>query len=269
MPKLLAALSRCSEVYFDGQPVKTSSAAVLPHAYVEDRGDGFLLSVKRDPTITEVFQNGVVLCGDTLRPVGESGLNAREREELPERRYFAPEEMATLVTEILPALRQRILVEVQTHRLPSTTAEPPRLFIRTRRDGDRLHVEPALVYGGPPTARVENRRLVALGHEALPIRDERAEQRLARQLQQTLKLAPGKAVDVTSAEAIDVAERLKTWPGEIQGAGHEAFFLTPPLQPRWRLDAAHFDVLFETAAMDTAGQSARGGRAQAAAVLHA
>jgi hypothetical protein len=87
-----------------------------------DQQEGFLLYIEPDPTITEVFTNGVVLCGDTLRPVGESGLTARERDELPQGRFFAPDDVAELVTAVLPALRQRIPVEIRTQRLPGTVA---------------------------------------------------------------------------------------------------------------------------------------------------
>jgi len=268
MPKLLSALAQCTDVCLDDAPVNISSAAVLPRAYVEDHGDGFRLFIEPEPAITEVFQNGVVLCGDTLRPVGESGLNARERDELPEGRYFGPGAVAELVTEVLPALRQRIPVEVRTTRLPSTTVEPPRLFIRTRREGETLHLDPNLVYGDPPTARVVADRLVPLREGALPIRDQRAEQRLARQLQQSLKLVPGKAIYVAGAEAVELAQRLSTWPGEIQGNGHNSFYLTPPLQPRVQLDAARFHVFFDLGNTGTQHLSS-GRRAPAAAVLQA
>lgn len=269
MPKLLAVLAHCTDVRLDGSPVKISAAAVLPHAYVEDRGAGFVLYVARDPAITEVFHNGVVLCGDTLRPVGESGLSAREREELPEGRYFAPDQVTELVTEVLPALRQRLPVEVRTTRLPHTTTTPPRLSIITRHEGDTLLVTPTLVYGDPPLAHVEDGQLVGIaGGNTLPLRDVRAEQRLIWQLQQGLRLAPGKTVSFTGADAIDLAARLRTWPGEIRGSGHESFYLTSPLQPRFYLETAHFDVFFDILEPDASGGSSPR-RANAAAVLRA
>lgn len=268
IPKLLAALAHCTDVRLDDVSIKTSATVVLPHAYVEERGEGFVLYVARDPTITEVFNNGVVLCGDTLRPVGESGLTAREREELPEGRYFTPLQVIELVTEVLPSLRQRIPVEVRSPRLPHTTVAPPRLAITTRREGDTLLVSPTLVYGDPPLARVEDGHLVRLGKGPLPLRDTQAEQRLIWQLQQALGLVPGKTVPFTGAAAIDMASRLRTWPGEIRGKGHETFYLTSPLQPRLHLDPAHFDVFFEISEADALGRPSRR-RADAAAVLRA
>ncbi len=268
MPKLLGALAQCHDVRLDDQPIQMSSKPVLPYACVEDRGDGFVLFIERDPSIREVFKNGVVRCDETLRPVGQSGLTAREREELqgPDGRYFTPDNVAELVTEILPSLRKRVPVDIRTSRLPSTQVEPPRLKITTRRDHDMLVVEPQLLYGEPPTARVEGDRLIPLSQGALPIRDVKTEQRLTRQLQQ-LKLVPGKPLSVTGANAVDLAERLRTWPGRIEGNGHTAFFLTPTLRPRVQLDAANFNVFFENEA--DGGGSSRGGRASANAVLRA
>jgi superfamily II DNA or RNA helicase len=271
MPKLLGALAQCHDVRLDDQPIKTSSKDVLPHACVEDRGDGFILFIERDPSIREVFKNGVVLCGETLRPVGQSGLTAREREELqgPDGRYFTAGDAATLVTEIVPSLRKRIPVDIRTSRLPSTQVEPPRLRITTRREGDMLVVDPQLIYGEPPTARIEDNRLIPLGQGALPIRDTQTEQRLTRQLQRHLKLVPGKTLQVTGAPAVDLATRLATWPGDIQGVGHETFFLAPPLRPRLQLDPAHFRLDFFAESETEHGGHPQGGRVAANAVLRA
>ena len=269
MPKLLGALAQCHDVRLDDQPIQTSSKDVLPYVCVEDRGDGFALFIERDPAIREVFKNGVVLCGETLRPVGQAGLTAREREALqgPDGRYFSAGDVAELVTEIIPSLRKRVTVDIRTSRLPSTQVEPPRLRITTRREGDMLVVDPQLIYGEPPTARIEDNRLIPLGRGALPIRDPKTEQHLTRQLQRHLKLLPGKILQVTGAKAVDLAAQLKTWPGDIQGVGHDTFFLAPPLRPRLQLDPAHFRIDFESETEP--GGRLQGGRVSAGIVLRA
>jgi superfamily II DNA or RNA helicase len=214
---------------------------------VTDRGDGYTLHLERDPAVADLFTNGIALCGNnTLRQVGESGLTARERDMLqqPDGYYFAPEQVAELVTDLLPALRRRLPVDIRTTRLPTTRAIPPRLSLTTARLGDTLQVHPRLVYGDPPVAHIEEGRLVRVGSGPLPLRDERAEQRLTTQLRQALRLVPGKAVTFTTVDAIEVAARLRQWPGEIRGSGHEAFYVTAPLTPHLRLDAQHFDLFF-------------------------
>ena len=270
VPKLLRVLSQCTDVRLDGAPITTLPTVVLPHVCVTDRGDGYALHLERDPAVTTLFTNGVALCGDMLRQVGESGLTARERDMLqqPDGYYFAPEQVAELVTDVLPALRRRLPVDIHSTRLPTTQAIPPRLTITTERNGATLHVYPMLVYGDPPTAQIEDGRLVRVGKGPLPLRDERAEHRLTTQVRQALRLVPGKAVTFTTADAIEVAARLQQWPGEIRGTGHEAFYVTAPLTPQLRLEAQRFDVFFTLDAAAGSAQSDRR-RVDAATVLRA
>ena len=186
------------------------------------------------PYLTEAFGNGVVLCGDTLRPVANPGLTARERAELPEGRHFSRDQLTELFSDILPSLEKRLPVQVRTRRLPQVVEEPPRIVLDVHREGDALTVLPTLVYGQPPLARVDGERLVHL-QGPLPKRNERAEERLVRQLRQTMQLAPGHKAQYTGAAAVRVATRLKAWRGEIRGDGLTGFELAPPLVPQGRL----------------------------------
>ena len=79
---LLEALSGLGDLRFEGQPVRISSERVLPRATVLDHPAGVLLRLDRDPVVTDVVADGVVLCGDTLRPLGETELTG-ERLEKP------------------------------------------------------------------------------------------------------------------------------------------------------------------------------------------
>jgi superfamily II DNA or RNA helicase len=268
MPKLLAALAKCADVRLDNRPVKTSAIPVGLRGCVVDEADGFKLSVEPDAPITEVFANGVVLCGDTLRTVKEeTGLTAREREELPRGRLFAASEALELVTEVLPALRKRIVVDLRTQRLPRLESIPARILLEVHREGDGLTVLPLLVYGDPPTARVDAGRLVHLGG-GIPRRDEVAEQHLVQHLRHTLGLIPGHRAQFAGAEAARFATRLKSWKGEIHGEGHQTFVVTPPLVPRLRLDATTFDLWFEGGSPGPTG-GASPGRVGASTVLRA
>jgi hypothetical protein len=109
---LLPLLQRCPDVRLDAGPLRVSADPVVPIARVEEQGDGFRLSVHDDPTVTEVFHNGVALAGDLLRPLGETKLTGRELHELPHGKYYGPEALAELVTEVLPSLKRRLRLEV-------------------------------------------------------------------------------------------------------------------------------------------------------------
>ena len=269
MPHLLRALMQCAEVRLDTVRVKTSATPVLPQGRVIDQHEGFLLYIEPDPSITEVFTNGVVLCGDTLRPVGESGLTARERDELPQGRFFAPDDVAELVTTVLPALRQRIPVEIRTQRLPGPVAAPPRVIIETHREAEEtLLVSPSLVYGTPPMARVEGGRLVSFGRQSVPLRNQAAERQLARQLELELGLEPGRSECFTGEDAVRFVRRLQTWPGEVHGDAHQAFVLAPALVPRVQLEHTRLAVFFDTSDPATARHT-MSTRADAVAVLGA
>ena len=190
----------------------------------------FLLYIEPDPSITGVYQRRCALrrhcAGRRIWP------DSAERDELPQGRFFAPDDVAELVTAVLPALRQRIPVEIRTQRLPGTVAEPPRVIIETHRQEETLIVSPSLVYGTPPTARVEGERLVSLGRQTVPLRNAAAERQLTRQLELELGLEPGRSERFTGEDAVRFVRRLQTWRGEVHGDGHSAFVLAPALVPR-------------------------------------
>jgi len=145
---------------------------------------------------------------------------------------------------VLPALRGRVAVDVRTTRLPAIERIPPRIAIETRRDGASLTVLAVLVYGDPPQARVDGGKLVHL-QGALPLRDDRAEQREIRHLSARLGLAPGVPAVVTGASAVALVAKLSAWDGEVRGEGRERFVLAGPLVPSVRIDDdGGVDVMF-------------------------
>lgn len=242
--KLLRALQGSDELTLDGTPVTTSHAPVGPRVVIEDQGDGFRVALENDPELSEAFGNGIGRCGATLRPVVEPKLTGREIHELTPGRHFGPSAWNELVTELLPALRGRIPVDIRTARLPGTERIPPRITIETRREGATLHALATLVYGDPPHARVDGGKLVHL-QGAVPLRDEGAEQRELRRLAGRLGLSPGVPASHTGSGAVAFAAKLSAWSGEIRGAGREHFALTPPIVPRVTVRGdGQVDVLF-------------------------
>ncbi len=264
---LLRALEGATDILLEGHPVRTSSERVVPHGKLVDDGDDFRLFVERDPTITEVFHNGVVLCGDTLRPVGDTNLTGRELEQLTRGRVFGADNISELVTEILPSLQERIPVMIETKRLPRTVKEPPRLVLDVQRDKGALTVLPIIVYGDPIVARVDGGRLKILGGK-VPLRDEVAERHLVRRLQNELELIPGRRLRLKGQQAVDFASRIESWHGEVRGTGHEDFYLAPAVKPRVEIGEAGLDVYFESTT-ESAGGSARTRSADPSQVLAA
>jgi superfamily II DNA or RNA helicase len=243
-PSLLAALSRCPDVRLDGEPVRASVERLGWVGRLEDDGEGFRLAVGRDPRIHETFRDGIALTGGgELVVSGDSGLTGRELEGLTGGRTFPPDAALELVTEVLPSLSQRIPVDVRTGRLPRTTSEPPRLVVEVERRGDALSVLPILVYGDPPTARIDAGRLVPLGG-AIPLRDEAAERGLVRRLQNELELLPGRRIDLEGEAAVAFADRLARFGGEVRGRAHEQFHRTAALEPAFTATADGFDLRF-------------------------
>jgi hypothetical protein len=106
---LLPALAACPDVQLDGRPVRASGERVGLVGRLEDEGTGFVLRALRDPRIAEVFDDDVVqLEDDTLCLLGGSPLTGREREELGRGRIFRADQVAELVSEVLPSLSGRL-----------------------------------------------------------------------------------------------------------------------------------------------------------------
>ncbi|MEO6419007.1 MAG: SWIM zinc finger family protein, partial [Polyangiaceae bacterium] len=170
-----------AEVTFNGQPAKLSDEPVLPRAVVDDApGGGFLLRIERDPTISEVITMGVVRCGDTLHPLGETETTGELLEHLPLSRTFTRAHETDLVTKVLPELEKKLTVIVNTKKLPRSRKEArPRIAMDLSHQGHTLSILPTLVYGDPPIARIDGDVVVVLG-KSVPVR-RRDEERLVLQ----------------------------------------------------------------------------------------
>jgi superfamily II DNA or RNA helicase len=257
---LLRALIGCDDVRFDGEPVRASLEPVGFIGQLEDAPQGFRLRARRDPRVVETFSCDLALLNDgTLCPMGGSNLSGRELEDLQRGRVYRADEAAELVTEVLPSLRERIRVEIKTDRLPQTSSDPPRITLEIERKGEALCVLPLLVYGDPPTARVDAGRLVPLGGP-VPLRDEPAERELLRRLQSDLELAPGRKLVATGEDALALAERLQRWPGAVGAEALAAFTRESTLAPRFSAGERHFDLVFESFGDDAMTRTAPAGR---------
>ena len=234
-PSILRALERADAVFLDGEPVRTSGDVMRPSLVVEDAPGGFRLR--------EAALASVVLVDGVLHPAGELPLTGRERHEIASGRVFGPNEVGELIGEILPSLRARMQVDVQTSRLPETTRERPRMGLVLERDADDLYVLPHIVYGTPPVARVDGERLVPLG-DAVPARDREAERALEERFSRELGLSYGRGELLPTELAIEFVSRLDRFQGHVEGNGRAAFQLHGELEPHLALAGDDFDVGF-------------------------
>jgi hypothetical protein len=246
--RLAEPLSRCDDVLLDGEPLRVSAEALRPLVVVEDADQGFRVAARETSDVAELFGTvGFVLVAGTLRPRGASGLSGRELHDLSPGRIYGFDEAAHLVTEVIPSLEDRVDVDIRTDRLPRTTrSERPRVRVATERRGSSLSVFPTLVYGDPPLARVDAGRLVHVQGE-IPVRDTTAERSEIERLRRELGLVPGRRVDLAGAEAIDFAERLAAWHGDVEGSAHRDFHRTAPLVAQLSVEGTRFEVAFELA----------------------
>jgi superfamily II DNA or RNA helicase len=269
MIQLFDALADCERVILDGEPVAVSSERVLPLARVVDAPGGVRLFVEQDGSVTRTFGSGVVLSGDTLRAMGDPKFDGREREQLPRGQFFSNDQLGELVSEVLPSLEARIPVRIETDRLPATQrGDPPRVQIASAREGDQLSILPSLVYGDPPSARVDAGRLVHI-QGPLPLRDPAAERSALVELERGLGLKAGRKVVLSGEEAIEFADRLAGWRGDLQGDAHRAFFRAPELIPALEVASSTFDVSFSLPADSESGRPGRAGVASAESVIGA
>jgi superfamily II DNA or RNA helicase len=269
---IFGALSTVKDVRLHDEIVRTSSETILPRGMVRDQDDGVVLIVDRDPRVTGVVAAGVVRCGDTLHPLGETDLTGPRLERLPLRRRFGARDLGGFVTEVLPGFEKRIPVEIQSRRLPRKGGSAkPRIQIDLSQADHTLSVAASLVYGDPPEARVEDGKLVHLGGR-VPARDEAAERALLARLRDELHLVPGRRVDFDGMEAIRFAQKLRAWTGGGAEAAERELFQKGTLVPRLVVDGDTFDVSFELTTDDPDAQAAEGApprHADAGAVLRA
>jgi superfamily II DNA or RNA helicase len=240
---LLAALATARDVRWRGQPARTSGEPVLPRAIVEDIADGGArITIERDPEVVEVVAVGVARLADgTLRPIGAVDLAGPRMEKLPQRFDVPRANLPELLGKTLPALAQRMAVDVRATALPriGREREAPRIEFAVEQDGDRLRVLPTLVYGDPPRARVDGRVVVHLDGP-LPVRDEDGERRLVHRLRDELNLVPGRRVELVGREAFAMQQGLANWLRSDARAANAAKAV--PLAIDVHIDGARVDV---------------------------
>jgi superfamily II DNA or RNA helicase len=237
LDSLLKALESARNVLLDGRPVAVSEEIVYPRAIVEDRGAQLVVTVARDPRIVEVLSPGIALVGDMLARLGETSMSGTWLQNLPIVRTFTAEQIGEVTSKVLPELARRFPIEVRSRRLPPLDRDlKPRILLELQQLESGLSVFPTLVYGAPPSVRIDAGRMVYL-RGAVPLRDEAAEQKLIHQLRDELNLVPGRRLTVQGQEMVRWADKLRRWRGDL--AGDAAGVVSPDvrLKPLLKVDA--------------------------------
>jgi superfamily II DNA or RNA helicase len=238
---VMKLLSSARNVEFDGKPVHVLTEPLGPKVVVRDAvardgGEGFEVVLERDPRIDEILAPGVARSGDNLHGLSGTDVAGLSFERLPDTKFYGKGEFVTLLTEVLPGLKQRFQVDVQTSRLPELTREErPRVVVDVEQEGDHLTAMALLVYGDPPIARIDNNRLVPLDGP-IPVRDVEREQRAIEQARAALGITPGNRVFFEGRAALGFAEKLQGFRGEVRGSKGRTFIhhvtLSPELDTR-------------------------------------
>jgi hypothetical protein len=254
VPSVLKLLSSARNVEFRGKPVRIATEQLSPKVYVRDAGDGFSVTMLADPRIEEIVAPLVARVGDALHVLAGVDVAGPSFEHLPSEKIYGKSDFVELVTQVLPSLRQRFELSIETKRLPELTKEErPRILVEVEQEGHKLSAMALLVYGDPPIARIDNNRLVHLDGP-IPVRDSAAEQRVVEQARVALGLNPGTRVFLEGDAALSFAEKLESFRGEVRGSRGRRFIHEAVLKPR--LDTANgFRLRFE-GSDDTGGLEA-------------
>jgi SNF2 family DNA or RNA helicase len=223
--RLFKVLKAVSNLSLDGSDIQVGSSLSGFSAEIhEDERDHFRVRGIQDESITEVFENGVVLSGGVLRLIDEVSLTPDELRLLqPPGRKFSPAELPRLVTEILPALREKIPVKILSRNFPEpVSGESPRL---------ELHLERATLGLSNNERELSQETLAVIPSIRYPsrfsIRNKEKEQSLERKIQNELQLSPGSRVELQGESAIEFIEKLRHFSGEKTVTGDGERFFTP------------------------------------------
>ena len=240
LARVLAVLAPATDVWLGKEKITTSGEEVWPSITIDDDGDGVMITIAKDPTVTKIVCLGVARCKNVIRPIGGQDLQGAKLELVPQKMHVPAEHFAPLVGQTLPMLAKRVQINNRSTKLPSLGGrETPRVDLDVQQVGPTLSVMATLVYGDPARARVDNGKLVHL-HGALPIRDDDAEKKLLWRLRDQLNLTPGRKVKFEGNDVFAMNAKLAGW---LRGEAGNAK-VTAVLDADVTVDGANLGVRF-------------------------
>ena len=209
LSKLFPLLKDLPALKLDGSPVTIGPPIRTPSAEVRPDGpDAYRILAVNDPAIVFAYENGVVRTHtpptgpgthvpDQLRPLEMPKLSESDRAllHLPGHR-FSKAELPKLITEIIPALEEKLPVRVLCPNFPKATNGKPFLRVHldhAHRDDLALRILPTLEYPSP-----------------YDVRDLNRERELRTYLQSECALIPGQLTELSGEAALERTEKLKT-----------------------------------------------------------
>ncbi len=217
MPLLVEA-----EVTLDGKPCPVKREPLGLVIAIRDDGIGIQVQGKRDSRILETFSNGVVLAEDGLHPQAELQLDPEERQMLVTGFHVPLRDLEKFSSETLPKWERRFRIENSAKNMPKFVDAEANLDLYMEAQGNNLWLQPGIVYGDPPIARIRDGVFRPLGSE-VPIRDPDRERKLKDDLwrQWGMELYQGRLY--ATPEALRMVEHFKNWNGAISGDGFRQF----------------------------------------------
>jgi superfamily II DNA or RNA helicase len=250
--RLFRALKSVAGIELDTQPVQVGPPTRGVSVEVRDDGPGFRLIGVEDSSITEVFENGILLTGSTLRLLEDPGLSPRERQMLTRPgKWFSPAETSVLMSEIIPALEKKLPVRILANKLPHVASDvsdaPPKIVLHLEKTGEHtLTVTPSIAYPSEYS-----------------VRDPNAERVLMRKLQSDLHLSPGNRIEFRGLAAVNFVKL-----AENQQDGSNLIDITGDAASQFRMESA-LHPSFSSQTLDLSFKSTSGKNADPSEVLRA
>ncbi len=250
--RLCPILSEAPFVFLDGIAARLTPkpkglfARLIDGKPSSGQRNGFRIFGESEGGVTEIFKNGIALTQENVLCVFESPELSTEEQRFLSREgvhFRSDYEIIQLQTVILPALRKKLAVQVETQKLPEIRSATP--IIRLRVDSeerDHLCAVPQIEQKETSTDTI------------IWQRDSAAEHALIRKLQDEFHLTPGTPFRTQGASAVGWLEKVRKNEKDVtvsdwltlQGSGLKAFELSSQLSPELRVsETGAFNLSFQ------------------------
>lgn len=224
LEKILPLLEKVARHEFSGQNLQVIRSARPTKVNVVQENSQYRIQVEDEvPEDGQVFANGLRLQGTRLGL--SSGDNQPWLARLREwhKRLLSREEVYELLMSLRNLGSERLVMIYQGWSGPEWVDLPPELEFSSEVKNDEIEVRADIIYGEPPIARILGNRLQLLGGPRWPIRDLKAEQKLALDLRHQLHVPVGQWVRFQGDDAHSFLRKIQHWPSRHTAPANQAF----------------------------------------------